>query len=389
MLPPAPDDLSTWLTNHLVPIWAERSIELNQPGYVEYFNVDGSVPTRLGKTTLVTARLIYTFSHAHVLQPSEVTLRAAQHGLSFLLDRCRSSNGTFRHSVQPDGTAIDERSDLYDLAFVLFALGWYFRATRERHVLDVADELMSFIERELTHPLGGFKEDTLGTMPRRQNPHMHLLEACHGLAEATSNPQWLKRADNLVGLMITRLYDSETGSLGEFFANDLSPVPGISGLRREPGHQFEWAWLLYHHSRLTGGSRVCATADKMFKFGSQNGFVNSPLPAPIVDAVDRTSDVREPTKLLWPQTEYIKALCARVEFLHDKAALQQMNEHVALIFKMYLNSQTGFWINQLDSQNRAIAAQIPVRVLYHVFLAFAEVSRVKALKSSVLIGAAP
>ena len=127
----------------------------------------------------------------------------------------------------------------------------------------------------------------------------------------------------------------------------------------------------------------------MFKFGSQNGLGNSPLPAPIVDAVDRTGDIREPTKLLWPQTEYIKALCARVEFLHDKPALQQINEHVALIFKMYLNSQTGFWINQLDSQNRAIAAQIPVRVLYHVFLAFAEVSRVKTLKSSVLIGAAP
>jgi mannose/cellobiose epimerase-like protein (N-acyl-D-glucosamine 2-epimerase family) len=348
MRPSAPDDLSTWLTDHLVPIWAERAIQPNLPGYVEYFNADGSATSRPDKTTLVTARLTYTFSHAHVLKPSDTTLHAAKHGLSFLLERCRSHDGSFRHSVQPDGTPIDARSDLYDLAFVLFALGWYFHATGERYVLDVADELMSFIERELTHPLGGFMEDTLGSMPRRQNPHMHLLEACHGLAEATSDPRWLKRADELVTLMTTRLYDSETGSLGEFFTNDLSPASGISGLRREPGHQFEWTWLLYHHARLTGDARARATADKMFAFGSRNGLAGSSLPAPIIDAVDRTGDIREPTKLLWPQTEYVKALGARVEFLNDKTALQQMNQHVALIFKLYLNSQTGFWVNQLD-----------------------------------------
>ena len=33
------------------------------------------------------------------------------------------------------------------------------------------------VERALAHPEGGFAEDTLGTLPRRQNPHMHLLEA--------------------------------------------------------------------------------------------------------------------------------------------------------------------------------------------------------------------
>jgi mannose/cellobiose epimerase-like protein (N-acyl-D-glucosamine 2-epimerase family) len=32
---------------------------------------------------------------------------------------------------------LDASSDLYDLAFVLFALGWYFRATGGRYVPDV------------------------------------------------------------------------------------------------------------------------------------------------------------------------------------------------------------------------------------------------------------
>ena len=377
MVSKTPYDLSAWLTGGLIPLWAARVIRPGEPGYVEYFNADGTASaSRKGKTTLVTARLVYVFSHAYCLHPTEQALEAARHGLQFLLNGCRGSDGRFRHSVNPDGTAIDDRSDLYDLAFVLFALSWYYRATGERHVLDIADSLMGFIETELSHHAGGFMEDSAGSLPRRQNPHMHLLEACHALAEVSPDPRWLKRADNLVQLMRTHFYDSSSGSLGEFFDDDLKSSAGEAGRRREPGHQFEWVWLLLHHGRLTGDVSMRAIADNLFSFGSRHGFAG-PLPAPAIDAVDPNGKPLESTRLLWPQTEYIKALIARSELLNDGNADQLLDSHLALIFDRYLDPNTGFWVNQLDPNNQVIAAEIPVRVLYHLFLAFAEVCRVK------------
>ena len=377
MVSNTPHDLSSWLTRGLIPLWAARVIRPGEPGYVEYFNADGTPSPRRGKTTLVTARLVYVFSHADRLHPTEQALGAARHGSDFLLNVCRGSDGRFRHSLHADGTAIDDRSDLYDLAFVLFALGWYYRATGEPHVLDIADALMGFIETELSHRAGGFMEDTVGSLPRRQNPHMHLLEACHALAEVSPDPRWLKRADNLVQLLRTHFYDLSTGSLGEFFDDDLSPSKGEAGKRREPGHQFEWVWLLLHHGRLTGDVSMRAIANNLFAFGSRHGFAD-PLPALAIDAVDPNGCPLESTKLLWPQTEYIKALIARSELLNDGRADHLLDSHLALIFERYLDPDTGFWVNQLDLNNRAIAAEIPVRVLYHLFLAFAEVCRVKS-----------
>src|SRR5260370_15710217 len=94
----------------------------------------------------------------------------------------------------------------------------------------------------MSYPCGGFREDPRGTMPRRQNPHMHLLEACLALAEATSDRRWIERAAALASLMRDRFFDRQTGSLIEFLSDDLRP-DAKRGVGREPGHQFERIWL--------------------------------------------------------------------------------------------------------------------------------------------------
>jgi mannose/cellobiose epimerase-like protein (N-acyl-D-glucosamine 2-epimerase family) len=75
----------------------------------------------------------------------------------------------------------------------------------------------------------------------------------------------------------------------------------------------------------------------------------------------------------------ISRLAAKSELLNDSRADHLLDSHLALIFEHYLDPNTGFWVNQLDPDNQAIMAEIPVRVLYHLFLAFAEVCRVRAV----------
>ena len=51
--------------------------------------------------------------------------------------------------------------------------------------------------------------------------------------------------------------DAHNGALHEFFDADWNPAPGIEGRIVEPGHQFEWAWLLL---RWAGGKHRDAPA---------------------------------------------------------------------------------------------------------------------------------
>ncbi|HXP95768.1 MAG TPA: AGE family epimerase/isomerase, partial [Telmatospirillum sp.] len=306
---------------------------------------------------------------------------AARHGVDYLLQRCANPEGGFYRSLNADGTPLDARADLGDLGFVLFGLGWYHRASGDAQALRVAETTMRFIETRLASPAGGFAEDSLGSLPRRQNPHMHLLEACHILAEesgesaATPGP-WLRRAASLVALLRQKFVDPTNGSLIEQFDANWAPIAGAG---REPGSHFEWVWALLHHRRLTGDDSVLPIAEGFYRFVLAHGIdQENGMPPLAFDAIDGSGQVLSQTKLMWPQTEAIKAFVARAEFLGDKDAEAKVDAMVNLLFRYYVDPETGFFCNQLERDGRKRPVEMPVRVLYHLELALAEVVRWRA-----------
>ena len=375
MLDLSPAGLQRWTHGTLIPSWIERAVDREAGGFVEEFTPDGRPVAARDRSALTTARLTYTFSHAARLSGSPAATAAAQHGFALLL-RAHEANGYVPKRFRPDGAASLPRRDLYDFAFVLFASAHYHRLTGEASAIRLTGATMDLIETELAAPLGGYAEDDLGTLPRRQNPHMHLLEAFHALAEATGNQRWFEAADGIVRLAAERFIDAK-GTLGEFFTPGWQPVAGEAGRLREPGHQFEWVWLLHHHQRLTGWDKARRLADGLYRFGLAQGLDQAAEhPALVLDGVDPEGAIVAPTKLLWPQTEFIKALGARLEFAGDEEARARLPRHVELMFRHFVDARAGLWHNQLDRKGEPLPVSLPSRVLYHLFLCLAETLRI-------------
>ena len=66
------------------------------------------------------------------------------------------------------------------------------------------------------------------------------------------DPAWRSMGDAIATLCLEKFIDPATGALREFFAADWSPAPGVDGRICEPGHHYEWAFLLDRWARLTG-----------------------------------------------------------------------------------------------------------------------------------------
>jgi len=381
-----PADLATlrpWLLEHVCPFWLER-VRDPAGGFLEELDSLGSPIARARRTTLVQARLTYVFSHAYALSGDPAFGGAAQHGIAFLMRAARAPDGGWFRAVSAEGATLDNTRDAYDHAFVLFALAWYFRATHDASAIQLADATWQSMKARLGDATqGGFFEEFVPgrsemKLPRRQNPHMHLLEALLALHVATGEKNWLRRAGTIVALFKNLFVDPQTGALAEFFAADWSAAPGDLGRLREPGHQFEWVWLLHEYYRLSRDDSVAPFAERLFAFGTQFGIDREGLAGAVLDGVDAAGKLVAGTKLLWPQTEYIKACVARAEWFGDTAARGAIERHLALIARHFMRPDGASWYNQLDRDGHPLTPTTPARVLYHLFLAVAEVDRMLA-----------
>lgn len=379
---PTAVDLRRWMMETVLPFWADVGVDREAGGFVERLTRDRRPAPDDYKRVRVQARQIYVFSHAHLLDAPDWALPAARHGARFLTERCWDAEGGWHHLMTRAGVPRDRRKDTCDHAFVLLAMAWLYRATDDPAVLNWVDRTIGFLDIRLADGAGGYWEElspdgTTDRLPRRQNPHMHLLEAFLALHAATGDAAWLDRARAMVGLFHDRFLDGGTGTLAEFFTADWRPAPGAEGHIREPGHHFEWVWLLLHYRRLTGDDGIVGPAERLYRFALHHGIdaADEGVPATF-DAVDETGAVLHGSKRLWPQTEAIKAHLARRELLGDAEAEDGARRHLAMLFERYVGADHPVWRDQLARDGREISSHIPASTLYHLFLCIAEAMRV-------------
>jgi mannose/cellobiose epimerase-like protein (N-acyl-D-glucosamine 2-epimerase family) len=318
-------------------------------------------------STLTQARITFALTHLHLVTSAPGLLDAARRVYGHMVRHLLDADGGFRLSVAPEGGL--RRS--YDQSFALLALATLHRADPNLVSADDIDACWAFVTAYLTEPDGSLWEDdrapdTDGV--RAQNPHMHMLEAVLQCYEMTGAPVWLDRAKVFVTLAEQYFIDAETGAVREFVDADLMPLDTVAGQRREPGHQYEWAWLLRRYAGFSGDIHAIAMADRMQGFAERFGFREAgPLGGALYDAVDAQGQVTEPTHLLWPLTEAGKLYAAIYRDTGLVAAAETTSRLERLIFEQYFNADNQpVWINQLDGTGHVVWDAALSRLLYHI-----------------------
>lgn len=371
-LPPPLRELRDWLCAQALPLWASRGLDPVQGGFHEGLD-EAARPAGPGyKRTRVLARQLYVFSHAETLGWDAGAV-ASDWGFEFLQQRTRLPGGGFARRLDPRGAILDPTLDLYDLAFVLLALAWRYRARREPAARELALETLEIVQKRLRHPSGlGFLNAENDYEPRQQNPHMHLLEAALAAYEAWREPLFLTVAEDIVALFQRSFFDRETGALFEFFTPDLRRRHDEAGDRVEPGHQFEWAWILRQHARLSGAAYE-AEVRLLTARAEQTGV--RPDTGWIRNAVDAAGAVRDDGSRIWPNAERIKAWAALAEQDGADPAPALAQAAGVLLDRHFAHPVPGLWRDAFDASGAAITPYAPASSLYHVFLAVVEALR--------------
>jgi mannose-6-phosphate isomerase len=369
--------LAHWLFEDALPLWWDVGADREVGGFHDLIGLDGA-PVLSDRRARVQARQTYVYAQAGRLGWRGPWRAAMNHGLDFFVARFRRPDGLFRSKVSQNGAPADETAFLYDQAFALFAMAMVRQASPDRTDLPAAARaLLAGIETAFHHDGRSFREAS-ADRPFQSNPHMHLFEASLAWSEADSDSVWPALADRLAELCLTRFIDAQSGALREFFDADWRPAAGLDGRIIEPGHQFEWAWLLQRWGLLRNRPDACAAARRLYEIGSTFG-VDAGRGVAVNALLDDFSP-HDRAARLWPQTERIKAaviLAAHEgDAAHRQAYLDAAVAGVDGLLTYFDTPIAGLWRDKLGVDGVFVQEAAPASSFYHIVCAIAELGRV-------------
>lgn len=384
--------------SRLVPAWLNVVLEEgSHPAPVaESIDATGAVIADQPSTTLAQGRTAFMLAHLYLTTGHPELLAASKRIHAWMMTHLRDEDGGFRYAVAPDGSTIDTADArlrrTYDQSFALLSLVTLRKAAPDSVTQEEIDSCIGFIEGRLTDPVTGalWENDVMareGAKPgdlRAQNPHMHMLEAVMQAYEMDGDPIWLERAAKYVALGEKHFIDPQTGAICEFIGHDLTQNDTEMGQRREPGHQFEWDWLLRRYAAFAKDDAPRAFAKRMRDFVEAHGLRPSGvMQGAAYDAISPSGTPTDDTHLLWPMTEAGKVYASLaydwvgVNDLAAHHAIERVREISNLIFGKFFHISEPAWVNRLDGEGNVLWDEGLSRLLYHMAIFITEGDRAR------------
>jgi mannose/cellobiose epimerase-like protein (N-acyl-D-glucosamine 2-epimerase family) len=351
--------LKNWCIKYALPTWSAKA-QLANGSWIEYLNLNGSPNMKAVRRWRVLARQVYVYA--------EATSLGWYKGLEIAESTyIKMKNIGLVHKVSISDEVIDDTHDLYDHAFYILAASSLYKLTKNKLYLSDAEKILDWIDVNLGHPNGGWKESNKATLKdmRRQNPHMHMFEAVLSLYDVTGNKKYIKYADSIYSIFKNYIYDN--GTISEYFNAEWGLQTGYKGQTKEPGHCMEWVWLLGQYNN-NDDTNIEFYQHKLYDATLKNSakFLN--------DEESKTGQIRRETKRLWVQTELVKAHLAMSEAGVD-GARSMAAKSINSLFSIYLK-KNGLWNDQINIKEKNIAKNIPVSTFYHIVCMATEAERI-------------
>ena len=357
--------LVRWLAQSAYPFWAARGIDARNGGFIETLAQNGS-DLAAPRRARVQPRQIFAFAKAPRFGWRGDLAGIVRGGIHFFTNHYRRADGLFRTLVAADGSVLDEHALLYDQAFAL--LGYAAAAA----ALDSVDEferlalgLRTQIENRLSAGAGAYRSSADQSGNFESNPHMHLLEACLAWSEIGNDPDWAAWANELAGLALARLLRRDSGAVGEAFSPDWQPAAGLAGRLIEPGHQFEWAWLLLRCNPRPGPLRQAAL--RLISIGEAMGVHHGVA----VNALLDDFTIHDPNARLWPQTERLKAALLAARVTGDEQYGSMAVAAASSLFPYLRTPVAGLWFDLRLPNGALVDSAAQASTFYHLVGAIA------------------
>lgn len=260
------------LEENILAYWL-RLRDTKRGGYYGQVTGDEVLVPDAPRGAVLNARILWSFSSAYRVLHKPEYLQAAQEAKRYIEAHFIDCEyGGCYWSVTAEGKALDTKKQTYAIAFTIYGLSEYARATGDKEALHAAIRLFHDVESHAfdVDNIGYVEALTRDWQPiadmrlsehdengsRTMNTHLHVMEAYTSLLRLWRDPVLERQLRILIRIFATRIYNAQTGHLGLFFDDTWQPI--ASRHNDSPGHDIEAAWLLTEALEVLGDEALTA-----------------------------------------------------------------------------------------------------------------------------------
>ena len=369
------NDFFRTFTDKTLPFLSEHGWDKKYGGLFETLDSQGRNGPEDFRRVMVHGRQLFVFSRWSGLTGDKTFERMANNIFAYLTTNFWDVDHEGWYSrVTVDGKPLDLTKDLYAHAFVLFGLVHYAEYIGKRDAEPWIRKTIRVLQEHFLRSDGSYKEKMNRCFldktvnQRSQNPHMHLLEAALALSKCYEGNQYSSLVKSLLTLFCETFLDKKKLIIREYLNRNFNPNKEIGHII-EPGHHYEWAWLLnwtaetLDQPELKGlGARILSQS---LEFGWDTEFEG------VFDQINaKDVTILKSSKRLWPVLELIKALCvypSELNLIYLRNCLETVLEH-------YLK-ETGTWVEHYTQNWQVLSDKMPVSSAYHLGMACLELEK--------------
>lgn len=242
------------LAEHIIPFWNALRDDENG-GFYGYLSYGLELDKKADKGVILHSRILWFYSNAYLTLGDESLLDYAKHAYEFIKNNCVDYElGGVYWMMDYQGKPSDDMKHTYNIAFAIYALSCYYRASGDKEALALAYRLFEDVEKNTLDEYGyqeafdrswnlvdnealsenGLKAD------KTMNAILHLIEAYTELYLADKNEKVAERLKFQLGQMRDIVYTPDTNALKVFFDTQFNTVGDIHSY----GHDIEATWLM-------------------------------------------------------------------------------------------------------------------------------------------------
>jgi mannobiose 2-epimerase len=348
-------DMRAELTR-ITDFWLANTLDERQGGFIGQMDSAGQIDTQADKGSILNARILWTFSAAYRHTENPAHLAAATRAFEYLLAHfIDNEHGGIYWLVSADGQPVNTRKQIYALAFAIYGLSEYHRATQNLRALVASQQLFEWIETYSYDPTHGGYFEAFGRAgepladqrlsdkdrhaPKTMNTHLHVLEAYANLYRCWPEARLAQRLRDLLNTFLTRILDAKTGHLRLFFTADWTPVADLVSY----GHDIEAAWLLREAAQVLGHEALLAQVESAGRRLAETTAAALLPDGSLPHELDRTTGHLDRHREWWVSAEAMVGFLNAYELTGDAAHLHRSHQAWRFAQRHLLDHAHGEW----------------------------------------------